>query len=339
MQSFRLNGMRKCIGVELHKKNMPGTEAIGFFCFKENQTQNDEEFPVVATIRTARNCRGFGLILVAGMFVMAAPLASAFMAEEVIVADPAFGMPDPELIRSATKSHGRTRWAGYCRAHRPGAATSGWIRHNNSIPMWHQFRQSMMEPALAMGQNGSIQKMKPKLFTLKHSVQPLIPGTSIERDGIRGNGSRSPARFGSTPFGAIGLAGFGSLQPGDPAPKVCYLRSSGPGQLRPLAWRRLDHPTGIPIGISIFTGRWINHESKAVVFVQPVHGTNQVFIYDVSQILTQIPFSRGKKLETAIWRAPEFPNESLFMSQELFHRGQSADRNLSEAIQWTMDED
>ena len=320
MQSFRLNGMRKSIGVELHKKNMPGTEAIGFFCSKENQTQNDEEFPVVATIRTARNWRGFGLILAAAMAI-SAPLASAFMAEEVLIADPAQGMPDPEFDQIGNQVTWKDRLGGLFVA--PIDSVTGDFRMNQAqqldtdvapIPSINDGTGTGTGPEWVYSGNGAEIVYTKEIANSWHLWRARRKSSG---------GWEAVALPDSNPFGPIGLAPIGSLQPGDGDPKVCYLRSGGPDELRPVAWRRLNDPTAITISLSIFTGRWINHESKAVVFVQPVNEVSQVFLYDVgSNTSTQLTFTPGEKLESAIWRAPEFQNESILMSQELFDSGQ-----------------
>lgn len=144
-------------------------------------------------------------------------------------------------------------------------------------------------------------------------------GTDWETEILSGNSS--------LPQGETGLSPFGSLNPEDPNPRIFYTTTPPPIPFTPtgpftLAWRDLDEDIGgiISEGTATYSGRWIDQDSSAIIFIEEVEGVGQVFTYDIdTQTTTQLTFDSTYKGEPFMWRAPEFNHELVFFAGEKDH--------------------
>jgi Ca2+-binding RTX toxin-like protein len=116
--------------------------------------------------------------------------------------------------------------------------------------------------------------------------------------------------------GGNGLGPIGTLDPGDPNPRIIYGQTNG--TTGGLYWRNLNDSTGGLISSKATSpARWVNDESDALVFTEEVNGVNQVFYFDINtETKTQITFSNIKKKDTWMFEAPEYNNELVMFATE-----------------------
>lgn len=111
-------------------------------------------------------------------------------------------------------------------------------------------------------------------------------------------------------------APYASTDVGDPAPRITYV-----DPLNNHYWREVDNPIGEELIPGVPRGpksvRFVQG-ARAVVFVAPADGVQQVFGYDLdTKELQQLTFDAGDKdLETVpwMWAAPEFNGRFVLMT-------------------------
>lgn len=109
---------------------------------------------------------------------------------------------------------------------------------------------------------------------------------------------------------------YASKDDSDAHPRISYAAANGTR-----LWREIDDPSteeAIPLAQSGQRSvRWVEGE-RALIYVAPVNGLNQVHRYDIdSKQLTQLTFDEGAKDLKSVpwmWRAPEFGGEHLFFT-------------------------
>lgn len=109
---------------------------------------------------------------------------------------------------------------------------------------------------------------------------------------------------------------YASKDENDAHPRISYAAANGTR-----LWREIDDPSteeAIPLAQNGQRSvRWVEGE-RALIYVAPVNGLNQVHRYDIdSKQLTQLTFDDGAKDLKSVpwmWRAPEFGGEHLFFT-------------------------
>ena len=109
---------------------------------------------------------------------------------------------------------------------------------------------------------------------------------------------------------------IGSLDPGDPSPRISYIGVNSDNRLVSM-WRNLNDPSTEEIvpGSSTPGGRWVPGR-RALVLTEPMPaGGRQAFMYDVdTKVLEQLTYDGGFKSAIHMWRAPEFNNAYVFLT-------------------------
>ncbi|WP_230839757.1 hypothetical protein [Gloeobacter morelensis] len=120
------------------------------------------------------------------------------------------------------------------------------------------------------------------------------------------------------PFGNNRFAPIGSLDRGDPSPRISYLQRTTEQATTDILtkWRNLDDAGSeqqVP-GADVQGLRWVEGR-RAMVYSAVVQGVRQAFLYDIdTQKLEQLTFDAGPKESVFMWQAPEFDNEYIFFA-------------------------
>lgn len=108
-----------------------------------------------------------------------------------------------------------------------------------------------------------------------------------------------------------GLGGIGSLDPGDPNPRIYYAQSGNP----PLARTRylFDAASDLNFGVPLWWGRWISGGDGLIAYADDADGVPQVVVADpITGDIEQRTFSPTFKRSVFGWQAPEHGVEAFF---------------------------
>ncbi|BAC92176.1 gll4235 [Gloeobacter violaceus PCC 7421] len=116
--------------------------------------------------------------------------------------------------------------------------------------------------------------------------------------------------------GKNGFGPIGSLDKGDPKPRISFPKVVNNGSALILKWRDLDNAETeerVP-GEQVQGLRWVPGKRQLTVNAV-VNGVRQAFLYDVdTKVFEQLTFDAGPKESVFMWQAPEFDNEYIFFA-------------------------
>ncbi len=230
--------------------------------------------------------------------------------DDIVVSDPTRSMPDPEFDGDSA----RVTW-------QDRAGLEVWVAD--------------LEPTTGAivppnGRGTLVDTNVSPISTAKNGPEWLFTSTGNQIVyGVSVGGVDHVARAIEGPTGwvreviAPGLAPFGSMEPGDPNPRLYYYEATPQGD--EAHTRFLDDPSSdLNWGAALSYGRFRDGDDELQSILQ-VQGTWQVMLADpTTGVLEQLTHTTTFKRSTFAWRAPELNGDEVFFTTGGPRRGTSS---------------